>query len=144
MAFSYKGSPSAVFAPQNSNVNHVTSPDAPPAAVATLPPPLPVKSRDARPLEPPSPPLWRPADAPSDSPPPLTRSSTARVSFREPISSCYSLDGEEDDGGEELQGVRGGQPDTDEETGASGDPLHLQEGVPPQMDLLGEEELWRI
>lgn len=135
-----------MFAPQNANVNHVTSPDAPAAAaaVAALPPPLPVKSREARPAEPPSPPLWRPADAPSDSPPPLTRSSTARVSFREPISSCYSLDGGEDDGEEELQGVRGSQQDTDEEAGASGDPLHLQEGIPPQMELLGEEELWRI
>lgn len=136
--FAIKGSLSAVFSPQNSNVNHVTPPDAPAAAAAaaTLPPPLPFKSREARPQEPPSPTLWRPAQAPSDSPPRLTRSSAARVSFREPISSCYSLDEDEDDKEEELQQVRSSQQDVDEEN-----PRHLQEGIPPQMDLLGEEEL---
>uniref|UniRef100_A0A674MM55 Prickle planar cell polarity protein 3 n=1 Tax=Takifugu rubripes TaxID=31033 RepID=A0A674MM55_TAKRU len=89
---------------------------------------------------PPSPTLRRPADAPPDSPPPLTRSGTARVSFREPISSCYSLDEDEGDKEEELQQVHSSQQDTDEEKGALGNPLHLREGVPPQMDLLGEEE----
>lgn len=138
--FAIKGCLSAVFSPQNSKVNHVTSPDAPPAAAA-LPPPLPVKSREARPQEPPSPTLWRPADAPSDSPPPLARSSTARVSFREPISSCYSLEEDEDDEEGELQQARSSQQDVDEGKGSSGNPLHLQDGVPPQMDLLGEEEL---
>lgn len=130
-----------MFSPQNSNVNHVTSPDAPPAAATTLPPPLPVKSREARPQEPPLPTLWRPADAPSASPPTLTRSSTARVSFREPISSCYSLDEDEDDKEEALQQVHSSQQDTDEEKGALGNTLHLQEGISSQMDLLGEEEL---
>lgn len=136
--FAIKASLSAVFSPQNSNVTHVTLPAAPPAATSTLPPPLPVKSREAGAQERPSPTLWRPADAPSDSPPALTRSSTARVSFREPISSCYSLDEDEDDKGEELPGVCSSQQEIDEEKGALGNTLHLQEGIPPQMDLLGE------
>ncbi|TWW57061.1 Prickle planar cell polarity protein 3 [Takifugu flavidus] len=108
IGFAIKGPLSAVFSPQNSNVNH----------------------------EPPSPTLRRPADAPPDSPPPLTRSGTARVSFREPISSCYSLDEDEGDKEEELQQVHSSQQDTDEEKGALGNPPHLREGVPPQMDLL--------
>lgn len=138
-SFTIKGSLSAVFSPQNSNVNHVT----PPAATSALPPPLPVKSRDARAQEPPpSPTLRRPADAPSGSPPSLTRSSTARVSFREPISSCWSLDEDEDGKEEELQEADGNQQDEDEEEGSLG--RMLQKGIPPQMDLLGEEELWSV
>lgn len=130
-----------MFSPQNSNVYHVTSPDAPPATTSTLPPPLPVKSRDARPQEPLSPTLRRPGDAPSGSPPSLTRSSTARVSFREPISSCWSLDENKDGKEEELQEVNGNQQDEDEEEGSLG---RMQKGIPPQMDLLGEEELRSI
>lgn len=63
-----------------------------------------------------------------------------RVSFREPISSCYSLDEDEDDKEEALQQVHSSQQDTDEK-GALGNTLHLQEGISSQMDLLGEEEL---
>lgn len=150
--FTIKFSPqlfSAVFSPQSSNLNHLTSADTPPAATSTLPPPLPVKSRDTRPQDSLSPNQCRPAKSPCDSPPPLTRSSTARVSFREPISSSYSLDEDEDDKEEELQHVSSNQQDRDEgaeeeEGGALGKRLHLQKGIPPQMDLLGEEELQSV
>lgn len=121
-----------MFSPQNSNVNQAASADPPPAPAPapTLPPPLPVKSRDARPHE---------SSAPADSPPPpLTRSGTARVSFREPISSSYSLD--EDDDEEEPREVGGNQQGEEEEE-ALGEKGRLYKGVPPQMDLLGEEEL---
>ncbi|XP_028266832.1 protein prickle isoform X2 [Parambassis ranga] len=115
------------FPPQN------ISPDSPP-----LPPPLPVKSRDMMPQD--SPPLNPPPpeDRPSDSAPPLTRTSTARVSFREPISSSYSVDEDEDEEENEegLQGVKADQQDEDEEEGGFGSRLHLQKGIPPQMDLL--------
>lgn len=136
---------STVFSPQSSDVNQRTSADAPPAAPSALPPPLPVKSRDLRPHDSPSSNRCGAVNSRCDSPPPLTRSSTARVSFREPISSSYSLDEDEDDKEEELQAVSSNQPDKEEEEeeeeGAPGKKLHLQKGVPPQMDLLGEEHL---
>lgn len=75
----------------------------------------------------------------------MTRTSTARVSFREPISSSYSLNEDEDEKEEELKDASSNHPDKDEEEeeeeDALGKKLHLQKGVPPQMDLLGEEEL---
>lgn len=120
---------SSAFPPQN------ISPDSSP-----FPPPLPVKSRDMMPQD--SPPLNPPPpeDTPSDSPPPMTRTSTARVSFREPISSSYSVDEDEDEDENEegLQGVKADQQDEDEEEGGFGSRLHLQKGIPPQMDLLGK------
>lgn len=124
---------SAVFPPQNNlHISPDTSPDNP----STLPPPLPVKSRDLAPHESP-----RPGDRPSDSPPPLCRSGTARVSFREPISSSYSVDEDEEENEEELQEDEDNQPDEDEVEGGFGSRLNLQKGIPPQMDLLGEKRL---
>uniref|UniRef100_A0A146ZU02 Prickle n=1 Tax=Fundulus heteroclitus TaxID=8078 RepID=A0A146ZU02_FUNHE len=110
-----------------------------------LPPPLPAKSRDLTLQDsgPQTPSHLK--DRPPDSPPPLTRSGQARVSFREPISSSYSVeDDEEDDEDEEgrLQvGVgnrQGGGDDDDDdaEEGGFGSRLLLQKGIPPQMDLL--------
>lgn len=138
---------SAVFPPQkNSHVNHLISPDSPPLPPnnpSTLPPPLPVKSRDLLPQESPPPNLPQPEERPSESPPPLSRSGTARVSFREPISSSYSVneDEDEDENEEELQECEENQQDEDEVEGGFGSRLHLQKGIPPQMDLLGENHI---
>ncbi|XP_045912485.1 protein prickle isoform X1 [Micropterus dolomieu] len=129
-----------VFPPQNnSHVNHLTSLDSPPLLPnnpSSLPPPLPLKSRDLMPQESPPPNLPPPEDKPSDSPPPLSRSGTARVSFREPISSSYSVDEDEDENEEELQGGEENQQEKDGVEGGFGSRLHLQKGIPPQMDLL--------
>ncbi|XP_073327113.1 uncharacterized protein prickle3 isoform X3 [Pagrus major] len=132
-----------VFPPQkNSHVNHLISPDSPPLLPdnpSILPPPLPVKSRDLMPGDSPLPNLPPPEERPSDSPPPLSRSGTARVSFREPISSSYSVeeDEDEDENEEELQeGQENEQEVEDEVEGGFGSRLHLQKGIPPQMDLL--------
>lgn len=87
-------------------------------------------------------------DQPPESPPPLTRSSQARVSFREPISSSYSVEDdeeeEEDENQEErlqvsLENKQGVDDDDDGEDGGFGRGLNLQKGIPPQMDLLGKQ-----
>lgn len=129
-----------VFPPQKNS--HLISPDSPPLSPnnpSILPPPLPLKSRDLMPQDSPPPQnLPQPEDRPSDSPPPLTRSGTARVSFREPISSSYSVDEDEDEE-ENEEGLREGeenQQEEDEVEGGFGSRLHLQKGIPPQMDLL--------
>lgn len=88
------------------------------------------------PQDSPPPNLAQPEDRPCDSPPPLTRSGTARVSFREPISSSYSVD--EDDNEEELQEGEENQQDEDEVEGGFGSRLQLQKGIQPQMDVLGK------
>lgn len=133
---------SAVFPAQINSAD--TLPDNP----SILPPPLPVKFRDSVPQE--SPPATPPPpaqDKSCESPAPLSRSSGARVSFREPISSSYSVDEDddededEDENEEELQEDEGNQQDEDEEEGGFGSRLHLQKGIPPQMDLLGEERV---
>lgn len=91
-------------------------------------------------------PILTPSDEPHPSPPPAQfgRSSTARVSFREPISSSYSV--EEDDEVEEDDAVEIGRKDKDEveqedeEDEADGSfrhKLHHRGGMPPRMDLLG-------
>ncbi|XP_061839384.1 uncharacterized protein prickle3 isoform X2 [Nerophis lumbriciformis] len=102
------------------------------------PPPLPIKSRDVIPQD--SSPLNTPQSeqSPSHSPPALSRSGTTRVSFREPISSSYSLDEEEDEEeNEEVPPDNEDSPqDEDEVKGGFGSSLHLQKGIPPQMDLL--------
>ncbi|XP_061702222.1 prickle planar cell polarity protein 3 isoform X2 [Syngnathoides biaculeatus] len=85
------------------------SPEPPP-----LPPPLPIKSRDL---------------VPQDPSPPPSRSGTARVSFREPISSSYSVD-------EAEAGDPDGARDGGEAEGGCGGGLRLQKGIPPQMELL--------
>lgn len=96
------------------------------------------------PQESPPPNLPQPEDRPSDSPPPLSRSGTARVSFREPISSSYSVDEDEDEDENEEEPQEGGenQQDEDEVEGGFGSRLNLQKGIPPQMDLLGKKRLW--
>lgn len=133
-----------MFPPQK---NHLISPDSPPLPPdnpSILPPPLPVKSRDLTPRDSPSPKLPQPEGRPSDSPlPPLSRSGTARVSFREPISSSYSVDEDEDEdeNEEELQEGEENQQDEEEVEGGFGSRLHLQKGIPPQMDLLGKKKL---
>ncbi|XP_047436773.1 prickle planar cell polarity protein 3 isoform X2 [Mugil cephalus] len=130
------------FPPQkHSHVSRLISPDAPPSppnSTSMLPPPLPVKSRDSMPRDSPPPNLRQPEDGPSDSPTPLTRSGTARVSFREPISSSYSVDEDEDEDENEegLQEGEENQQDEDEVEGGFGSRLNLQKGIPPQMDLL--------
>uniref|UniRef100_A0A8D3D1R5 Prickle homolog 3 n=1 Tax=Scophthalmus maximus TaxID=52904 RepID=A0A8D3D1R5_SCOMX len=102
---------------------HVPAPP-PPDISSVLPPPLPVKSRDLTP--PPRPPEDR-APGPIA---PMTRSGTARVSFREPISSSYSVDdNEDDDDEEELR---------EEDEGEGGF------RVPPHMDLLGERQKYLL
>ncbi|XP_054644204.1 prickle-like protein 2 isoform X3 [Dunckerocampus dactyliophorus] len=117
----------------NANSHTDMSPEPPP-----LPPPLPIKTRDLIPQD--SSPLNTPQseESLSHSPPMLSRSGRARVSFREPISSSYSVDEEED---EEENGVEppdnGDSPqDEDEVKGGFGSRSHLQKGIPPQMDLL--------
>ncbi|MEQ2276150.1 hypothetical protein XENORESO_014549 [Xenotaenia resolanae] len=109
-----------------------------------LPPPLPIKSRDLMPQDSAPPTQSHLKDQPPDSPPPLTRSSQARVSFREPISSSYFVEDdedEEDDNEEEMLQVsvenkQGDDNDDDGEEGGFGSRLYLQKGIPPQMDLL--------
>ncbi|XP_031146238.1 prickle-like protein 2 isoform X2 [Sander lucioperca] len=128
-----------VFPPQKNS--HIISPESPPLLPnnpSVLPPPLPVKSRDLMPRDSPPPNLPQPVDRPSDSPPPLSRSGTARVSFREPISSSYSVDEDEDEdeNEEELREGVENQQEEDEVEGGFGSRLHLQKGIPPQMDLL--------
>uniref|UniRef100_A0A3Q1CZL1 Prickle homolog 3 n=2 Tax=Amphiprion ocellaris TaxID=80972 RepID=A0A3Q1CZL1_AMPOC len=128
---------------KNSHMNQLISPDSPPLPLnnpSTLPPPLPVKSRDLMPRDSPPPTLLQPEDRPSDSPPPLTRSSTARVSFREPISSSYSVEEDEDEEGHQEENQQEEEEEEEEEQGGFGSRLHLQKGIPPQMDLLGEEK----
>lgn len=117
--------------------SHLISPDSPPNNPSILPPPLPIKSRDLMRDSPP-PNLPDPEDRLSDSPPPLSRSGTARVSFREPISSSYSVeeDEDEDENEQELREGEENQQEEDEEEGGFGSRLHLQKGIPPQMDLL--------
>ncbi|XP_061530294.1 prickle-like protein 2 isoform X1 [Phycodurus eques] len=119
---------------QTNTASHANmSPEPPP-----LPPPLPIKSRDLIPQD--SSPLntHRPEDGPSRSPPPTSRSGTARVSFREPISSSYSVDEAEegDEREEEPRDNDDSPPDEDEVEGGFGSGLDLQKGIPPQMDLL--------
>lgn len=99
-----------------------------------------MKSRELTPRHSPPPNLPQPEDGTSDSPPPLSRSGTARVSFREPISSSYSVDDDEDEdeNEEELQEGEENLQDEDEVEGGFGSGLHLQKGIPPQMDLLGK------
>ncbi|XP_015247824.1 PREDICTED: prickle-like protein 3 isoform X1 [Cyprinodon variegatus] len=110
-----------------------------------LPPPLPIKSRDLMPQDPTPLTPSHPKDLSPDSLPPLTRSGQARVSFREPISSSYSVeeDEEEEDENEEeerlhvsVENKQGDDDDDDAEEGGFGRRLNLQKGVPPQMDLL--------
>ncbi|KAM8863939.1 uncharacterized protein prickle3 isoform 2-T4 [Spinachia spinachia] len=104
---------------------------------SVLPPPLPLKSRDLMPPDSPQPNLPQPAERTSASPPPLSRSGTARVSFREPISSSYSVDVDEEEDGPQLPEVEENQQqEEDEPEGGFGSRLHLQKGIPPQMDLL--------
>lgn len=130
-------------------MNHLISSDSPPLPSdnpSILPPPLPVKSRDLMPGESPLPNLPPPEERPSDPLPPLSRSGTARVSFREPISSSYSVeeddDEDENENEEELQeGQENEQEVEDEVEGGFGSRLHLQKGIPPQMDLLGKKRL---
>uniref|UniRef100_A0A668AM86 Prickle planar cell polarity protein 3 n=1 Tax=Myripristis murdjan TaxID=586833 RepID=A0A668AM86_9TELE len=92
---------------------------------------------------PPTPSLPQPEDTPSDTPPQFTRSGTARVSFREPISSSYSVEEDEDEEENEEEQAEGeeNEPDEDEMEGGFGRKLHLQKGIPPQMDLLGKKML---
>ncbi|XP_018530051.1 prickle planar cell polarity protein 3 [Lates calcarifer] len=131
-----------VFPPQKTSpVSPLVSPDSPPLPPnnpSVLPPPLPVKSRDLIPRESPPPSLPQIEDRTPDSPPPITRSGTARVSFREPISSSYSVEEDEDEeeNEEELQEDEENQQDGGEVEGGFGNRLHLQKGIPPQMDLL--------
>ncbi|XP_077369462.1 uncharacterized protein prickle3 isoform X2 [Festucalex cinctus] len=106
------------------------------------PPPIPVKSRDlALPQD--SSPLTapQPEDSPPGSPPPLSRSGTARVSFREPISSSYSVEEDEEEEHREEPQENDDSPqeedeEEEEEEGGFRRRLHLQKGIPPQMDLL--------
>lgn len=90
-------------------------------------------------------PILPPPDEPHPSPPPpqFGRSSTARVSFREPISSSYSVeeDEEEEEVGLEMErkGENEVEQEEDEADGGSGHRLHLRAGMPPQMDLLGNK-----
>ncbi|KAM7411430.1 hypothetical protein PAMA_021429 [Pampus argenteus] len=119
----------------SSHKKHAISPDSPPLSssnTSILPPPLPIKSRDLMSQDSPPPNLPEAEDRPSASPPPLSRSGTARVSFREPISSSYYVDEDED----ESQEGEVNQQEEDEVEGGFGSRLNLQKGIPPQMDLL--------
>ncbi|XP_019720745.1 uncharacterized protein prickle3 isoform X2 [Hippocampus comes] len=99
------------------------------------PPPLPIKCRDlvlqeSSPLNTPQPEDRRP-----DSPRLLSRSGTARVSFREPISSSYSVE-EEEEHQEEPQKNNDSPQEEDELEGGFGGRLHLHKGIPPQINRL--------
>ncbi|XP_017551943.1 prickle planar cell polarity protein 3 isoform X1 [Pygocentrus nattereri] len=94
-------------------------------------------------------PILPPLDTsePESLPPPPAplpaRSSTARVSFREPISSSYSMEEDEEEEEAEVEEERrdGGEGEKEEEedeeaVGGLGRRLRLRDGIPPQMDLL--------
>lgn len=106
---------------------------------------------------PPPPVFFEPSDSPtpSDSLPVVTdaeevpttpvRSSTARVSFREPISCSYSVEVEEweEEEGAEMEGREGEDEEQEEEDGEEaegslGHRLRFCTEVPSQMDLLGK------
>ncbi|CAB1336504.1 unnamed protein product, partial [Coregonus sp. 'balchen'] len=105
-----------------------------PADPLPLPPPLPTKSSDL--MNRPS--LHLPEPSPPDPSPQSSRSGTARVSFREPISCSYSVDEEEEEEEENEERREGEeeQAEGEEEDGGFGRRLHMQRGIPPQMDLL--------
>ncbi|XP_059910882.1 protein prickle isoform X2 [Gadus macrocephalus] len=141
-----------VFPPNQSPVLHVSraplseSPPLPPAIPDDFPPPLPTKARDFKACDSPVLSLPPPEDR-LGSPPPLARNGAARVSFREPISSSYSVDEdeeedeeEEENEEEEEEGRAGegedGRLDEEELEEGFGRRLHLKKGIPPQMDLL--------
>lgn len=99
-------------------------------------------------------PILPPSDESHPSPPPpqFRRSSTARVSFREPISSSYSVEEDEEEEEEEV-GLKmkreeedevEREEEEDEADGGSEHRLHLQAGMPPQMDLLGNRKKWNF
>lgn len=129
--------------PQRNNLpdqGSLLSPTDLPPVSPPLPPPLPIKPWDVTPGSSPSLPH---AESSLPDPPPQTgRSGTARVSFREPISCSYSMDEEEEEEeneqepaeGEENQGVE--EEEEEDMDGGFGHRLHLQKGIPPQMDLL--------
>ncbi|XP_064813320.1 protein prickle-like isoform X1 [Oncorhynchus masou masou] len=100
-----------------------------PADPLPLPPPQP-KSCDLiiRPS------LHQPEPSPPDPSPQSSRSGPTRVSFREPISCSYSVDEEEEE--EEEERREGDEEQAEEEDGGFGSRLHMQRGIPPQMDLL--------
>uniref|UniRef100_A0A8C7JTL7 Prickle planar cell polarity protein 3 n=1 Tax=Oncorhynchus kisutch TaxID=8019 RepID=A0A8C7JTL7_ONCKI len=120
--------------PQNSSLpaslNHPS-----PADPLPLPPPQP-KSCDLiiRPS------LHQLEPSPPDPSPQSSRSGTTRVSFREPISCSYSVDEEKEEEEEEEEEERreGVEEQAEEEDGGFGSRLHMQRGIPPQMDLLGK------
>ncbi|XP_013991744.2 prickle planar cell polarity protein 3-A [Salmo salar] len=95
-----------------------------PADPLPLPPPQP-KSCDLiiRPS------LHQPEPIPPDPSPQSSRSGIARVSFREPISCSYSVE-------EDEERREGDEEQAEEEDGGFGSRLHMQKGIPPQMDLL--------
>uniref|UniRef100_A0A8C7PXQ2 Prickle homolog 3 n=1 Tax=Oncorhynchus mykiss TaxID=8022 RepID=A0A8C7PXQ2_ONCMY len=120
--------------PKNSSLpaslNHPSPADPPP-----LPAPLPTKSRDlmAKPN------LHQPEPSPPDHSPQSFRSGTVRVSFREPISCSYSVNEEEEEEEDEERGEKEEeQVEWEEEDGGFGRRLHMEKGIPPQMDLLGK------
>ncbi|XP_067383240.1 prickle planar cell polarity protein 3 isoform X2 [Channa argus] len=120
-----------VFPRKTMCVNVRVSPDSPPVPLnnpSMLPPPLPIKSRDLMSQDSPPPSLVQQEDRPCDSPPPLTRSGTARVSFREPISSSYSVDEDDNEDGheEEIQEGDENQQDDDEVEGVFSSRLQFQ------------------
>uniref|UniRef100_A0A673XQX5 Prickle planar cell polarity protein 3 n=1 Tax=Salmo trutta TaxID=8032 RepID=A0A673XQX5_SALTR len=79
--------------------------------------------------------LHQPEPSPPDPSPQSSRSGIARVSFREPISCSYSVEEEEDEEGREWD-----EEQAEEEDGGFGSRLHMQKGIPPQMDLLGKRQ----
>ncbi|KAM9829678.1 protein espinas isoform X2 [Syngnathus typhle] len=99
------------------------------------PPPLPVKYRDIL-LQDSSPSnAPQPEDRSPNSPPPLSRSGTARVSFREPISSSYSVE-EEEEHEEELQTNDDSSQEEEEVEEGFRSKMPLHQGIPSQMDSL--------
>ncbi|XP_054601631.1 prickle planar cell polarity protein 3 isoform X2 [Nothobranchius furzeri] len=129
------------FPPQLNS--HITSSDSPPPSSNKTPtpaPPLPVKCRELMSSDS-SLQAWTEGQ-PSGSPPTMTRSGKVRVSFREPISSSYSVEEEDEDEDEDEEGhlrVEGKTPQSEEdpeEEGGFRRRLRVQKGIPPQMDLL--------
>ncbi|XP_026867999.2 prickle planar cell polarity protein 3 [Electrophorus electricus] len=125
-------SPSTMF----DFLNHTDSFPPPPPPIFIGPDDLPVVPPDTSEPEPP----------PSPHDPPMARSSTTRVSFREPISCSYSMeeifDDEEevDEEGKRREEDRGEQEEEEEEeeedVGALGRRLRYRAGIRPQIDLL--------
>ncbi|KAL1020981.1 hypothetical protein UPYG_G00007180 [Umbra pygmaea] len=132
-----RSSPGSQVCPASRNPSHPALLNQPgPVEPHPLPPPLHTLSRDMTTM----PSVHQPELSPPDTSTLSGRSGTARVSFREPISCSYSVEGDEEEDEEEEDEERREEEEEqaygEEEHEGFGRRLRMQKGIPPQMDLL--------